>query len=115
MGTLGLSIPTRAGNESIAVDPVTGQKTVSVDHNPDTLQWGLAFEYSLIYLQQHVKDMGLLSVRSKKRIVAWIQSGISTSVDQVRTVGHCTAGPQSGGDERRLRQLLLGDAGVQGD
>src|SRR5208337_4382527 len=94
-GTLGLSIPTRAGNESIAVDPVTGQKTVSVDHNPDTLQWGLALEYNLIYLQQHVKDMGLLSVRSKKRIVAWIRAGISTSVDQVRTVGHCTAGPQS--------------------
>ena len=58
-GTLGLSIPTRVANESIAVDPVTGQKTVSVDHNPDTLQWGLALEYSLIYLQQHVKDIGL--------------------------------------------------------
>jgi hypothetical protein len=58
-GTLGLSIPTRAVNESIAVDPVTGQKTVSVDHNPNTLQWGLALEYSLIYLQQHVKDIGL--------------------------------------------------------
>ncbi|MGA8660205.1 MAG: hypothetical protein WB586_29145 [Chthoniobacterales bacterium] len=58
-GTLGLSIPTRAGNESIAVNPVTGQKTVSVEPNADTLQWGLALEYSLIYLQQHVKDIGL--------------------------------------------------------
>ena len=57
-GTLGLSITTRAVNESIAIDPVTGQKTVSVDHNPNTLQWGLALEYSLIYLQQHVKDVG---------------------------------------------------------
>jgi hypothetical protein len=46
-------------NESIAVDPITGQKTVSVDHNPNTLRWGLAVEYSLIYLQQHVKDIGL--------------------------------------------------------
>jgi hypothetical protein len=33
-------------NESIAVDPVTGQKTISVDHNPDTLRWGLALEYN---------------------------------------------------------------------
>jgi len=41
-GTLGLSIPTRAVNESIVIDPVTGQKTVSVDHNPNTLKWGLA-------------------------------------------------------------------------
>ena len=58
-GTLGLSIPTRVRNESIAVDPVTGQKAVSVDHNPDRLRWGFALEYSLIYLQQHVKDIGL--------------------------------------------------------
>ena len=58
-GELGLSIPTRAGNESITVDPVTGKKSVSVSPNPDTLQWGLALEYSLIYLQQHVKDIGL--------------------------------------------------------
>jgi len=58
-GTLGLAIPTRAGNRSMAVDPVTGQKTVSVDHNPNRLRWGLALEYSMIYLQQHVKDIGL--------------------------------------------------------
>ena len=58
-GTLGLTIPTRVRNESIAFDPVTGQKTVSVDHNSNTLRWGLALEYSLIYLQQHVKDIGL--------------------------------------------------------
>jgi hypothetical protein len=58
-GTIGLSVPTRVRNESIVVDPVTNQKTVSVDHNPDTLRWGLAIEYSLIYLEHHVKDIGL--------------------------------------------------------
>jgi len=58
-GTLGLSIPTRVRNETIAVDPVTGPKTISADNNPNTLQWGLALECSLIYLQQHVKDIGL--------------------------------------------------------
>ena len=44
-GTLGLGIPSSSGTQS--------------DPNPDTLQWGLALEYSLIYLQQHVKDVGL--------------------------------------------------------
>jgi hypothetical protein len=44
-GTLGLDIPTSSGTQS--------------DPNPNTLEWGLALEYSLIYLQQHVKDIGL--------------------------------------------------------
>jgi hypothetical protein len=44
-GTLGLGIPSSSGTQSAP--------------NPDILQWGLALEYSLIYLQQHVKDIGL--------------------------------------------------------
>jgi len=44
-GTLGLGIPSSSGTQSAP--------------NPDTLQWGLALQYSLIYLQQHVKDIGL--------------------------------------------------------
>ena len=58
-GTLGLAIPTRAGNRSVSIDPTTGKETVSVSPNPDVLEWGLALEYSLIYLQEHVKDIGL--------------------------------------------------------
>ena len=41
-GTLGLGIPTSSGTQS--------------DPHPDTLEWGLALEYSLIYLQEHVKE-----------------------------------------------------------
>jgi hypothetical protein len=44
-GTLGLDIPTSSGTQS--------------DPNPNILEWGLALQYSLIYLQQHVKDVGL--------------------------------------------------------
>ena len=44
-GTLGLGIPTSSGTQS--------------DPHPDTLEWGLALEYSLIYLQEYVKDIGL--------------------------------------------------------
>ena len=58
-GTLGLAIPTRAGNRSVSIDPSTGRETVSVSPNPDVLEWGFALEYSLIYLQGHVKDIGL--------------------------------------------------------
>jgi len=58
-GELGLTIPSRADNRSLSLNPVTGQKEVTVSRNPDNLQWGFALEYSLIYLQEHVKDIGL--------------------------------------------------------
>jgi hypothetical protein len=45
-GTLGLSIPGEASNADGSM-------------NPDTLEWGLALEYSLPYLQQHVEDVGM--------------------------------------------------------
>jgi hypothetical protein len=45
-GTLGLSIPGVTSNADGSL-------------NPDDLQWGLALEYSLPYLQQHVEDVGL--------------------------------------------------------
>ena len=54
-GEIGLAIPARAGNRGF--NPATG--TPEVSPNPDTLEWGFALEYSLIYLQGHVKDIGL--------------------------------------------------------
>ena len=58
-GEMGLAIPTRAGNRSVSIDPATGEKVVSVTPNPNSFNWGFALEYSLIYLQEHVKDVGL--------------------------------------------------------
>ena len=58
-GEIGLAIPGRAENRSLSLNPVTGEKEVTVSPNPDNLEWGFALEYSLIYLQEHVKDIGL--------------------------------------------------------
>jgi hypothetical protein len=44
-GQVGISFPTRSKVEDKRV--------------PNNLEWGLALEYSLIYLQGHVKDIGL--------------------------------------------------------
>jgi hypothetical protein len=49
-GLVGVTIPTSASTR-----PSDGE----VDQNPNVLQYGFALEYSLIYLQQQVKDMGL--------------------------------------------------------
>jgi hypothetical protein len=41
--------------ESIAGQPTNGDGSL----NPNALQYGVALEYSLLYLQQHVEDIGL--------------------------------------------------------
>ena len=87
-GTLGLAVPTRAGNRSVSVDPSTGRETVSVDPNPTTLEWGLALEYSLIYLQEHVKDVGLKAPFD--RLIPLVEFAMETPLN--RDAGGLTTG-----------------------
>ena len=49
-GVVGLAIPTSAS---------TRTSDGEIEQNPNVLQYGFALEYSLIYLQQQVKDVGL--------------------------------------------------------
>src|SRR5208337_1735280 len=77
-GTLGLGIPSSSGTQS--------------DPNPDTLQWGLALEYSLIYLQQHVKDIGLKAPFD--RLIPLVEFPLSTPLNRgVDTLTTGTANP----------------------
>jgi hypothetical protein len=57
-GTLGVAFPGRSGTSTSSVDPDTGLTTTQVDSNPHVLQVGLAFEYSIPYLQSAVRDSG---------------------------------------------------------
>jgi hypothetical protein len=65
-GTLGLGIPTSSGTQS--------------DPHPNKLQWGLALEYSLIYLQQHVKDIGLKAPFN--RLIPLVEFSMSTPLNR---------------------------------
>lgn len=87
-GELGLAIPTRAGNRTVGINPSTGNTEVSVSPNPDTLQWGFALEYSLIYLQEHVKDIGLRAPFD--RLIPLVEFSMSTPVN--RGAGGITTG-----------------------
>lgn len=58
-GTAGIGIPSRAKSATFATDPDSGTVTVGRDRNPETLNYGFAVEYSLIYLQSFVEDIGL--------------------------------------------------------
>ena len=65
-GTLGLDIPTSSGTQS--------------DPNPNTLEWGIAIQYSLIYLQQHVKDVGLKAPFN--RLIPLVEFAMSTPLNR---------------------------------
>ena len=54
-GVIGSSFPTRSGN--VSIDPVIGETTL--ERNPTNLNWAFSFQYSLMYLQSFVKDIGL--------------------------------------------------------
>jgi len=53
-GALGIGLPTRSKNVAF-----TDTGDADFSHNPKTFNWGFTLQYSLMYLQQHVKDIGL--------------------------------------------------------
>jgi hypothetical protein len=58
-GQIGVAIPTSASTRSVTVDAETGEHEIEIERHPDVLEWGFALEYSFIYLQSQVKDIGL--------------------------------------------------------
>jgi hypothetical protein len=52
-GLFGARIPTRASTRT------TSGNKITVEHHPDMLTWGVVIEYSLLYLQSYVRDLGL--------------------------------------------------------
>jgi hypothetical protein len=58
-GQIGIAIPTSASTRSVTVDAQTGEREIEIERHPDVIEWGFALEYSVIYLQSQVKDIGL--------------------------------------------------------
>jgi hypothetical protein len=58
-GQIGIAIPTSASTRSVIVDAQTGEREIEIERHPDVIEWGFALEYSVIYLQSQVKDIGL--------------------------------------------------------
>jgi len=59
-GALGISFPTRSKNVFNFINE-DGEPDQEIEHNSKTFNWGFTIQYSLMYLQQHVKDIGLPS------------------------------------------------------
>jgi len=64
----------------VTFDAANGQTQVTSSPNPDVFQWGFAVEYSLIYLQEHVKDIGLRAPFD--RLIPLVEFSMSTPIDR---------------------------------
>jgi len=58
-GVIGVAVPTSASTQTFTVNKTTGETEVEIERHATVLQYGFALEYSLIYLQEQVKDVGL--------------------------------------------------------
>jgi hypothetical protein len=58
-GLVGVAIPTSASTRTATLNATTGERDVDIERHPDVLTWGFALEYSMIYLHEQVKDIGL--------------------------------------------------------
>ncbi len=80
-GNLSVDVPTSARTRSFGdVDPTTGIREVDVDHNAVALETNFALEYSLIYLQDQVKNIGLRAPFN--RMIPLVEAVVTTPLNR---------------------------------
>ena len=80
-GNLSVDIPTSAKTRSFGdVDPTTGIRAVELDRNAAALETNFALEYSLIYLQDNVKNIGLGAPFN--RMIPLVETVVTTPLDR---------------------------------
>ena len=76
-GQVGISFPTRSSAEGERI--------------PNNLEWGVAVEYSLIYLQEHVKDIGLCA--PFRRLIPLVEFVMQTPLNRLSVPTTGTVNP----------------------
>lgn len=80
-GNISVDIPTSAKTRTFGdVDPTTGIRDVDVDRNAVALETNFALEYSLIYLQDNVKNIGLQAPFN--RMIPLVEAVVTTPLDR---------------------------------
>ena len=80
-GNISVDIPTSVKTRTFgSVDPTTGLRDVDVDRNAVALETNFALEYSLIYLQDQVKNIGLRAPFN--RMIPLVEAVVTTPLDR---------------------------------
>ncbi len=79
-GLAGVEIPGSASSRTSSIDDATGLRELDVDRHANVFTYGFALEYSLIYLQEHVKDVGLKAPFN--RMIPLVEFSFETPLDR---------------------------------
>ena len=79
-GLVGVAIPTSASTRTVTLNEATGEREIDVERHPNVLQWGFALEYSIIYLEEQVKDIGLRAPFD--RLIPLVEFPFETPLDR---------------------------------
>ena len=89
-GQIGLAIPTRARSVTITPDPDGGDPALDIEKHPTVLNWGFSLQYSLPYLNAHVREVDGPDIL--KRLVPLVEVALQSPVASVPDGGHTTTG-----------------------
>jgi hypothetical protein len=79
-GVAGVEIPTSASTRIVILNEATGARENEIERHPNVLQWGFALEYSIIYLEEQVKDIGLRAPFD--RLIPLVEFPLETPLDR---------------------------------
>jgi len=79
-GVIGVAVPTSESTRTFGINEETGDSEVDIERHPDILQYGFAVEYSIIYLQEQVKDIGLRPPFD--HLVPLVEFSLETALDR---------------------------------
>lgn len=102
-GTIGYAITSTKKTRDFGVDPGTGETTVDIEHHSNSVEYGFALEYSLLYLRSQVRDIGLPEWAN--RLTPLVEFNFSTPVTDrfgEQTVGTINPGIIWSGQKMQL-------------
>src|SRR5436305_818593 len=70
----------RASTRTVKLNGATGAREIEIEPHPNVLQWGFALEYSIIYLEEQVKDIGLRAPFD--RLIPLVEVPLETPLDR---------------------------------
>jgi len=79
-GVVGVAIPTSASTRTATQNEATREREIEIELHPDLLEWGFAVEYSIIYLEEQVKDIGLRAPFD--RLIPLVEIALETPLDR---------------------------------
>jgi len=79
-GVVGVAIPTSASTRTATQNEATREREIEIERHPDLLEWGFAVEYSIIYLEEQVKDIGLRAPFD--RLIPLVEIALETPLDR---------------------------------